>query len=224
MAGVLGLLVVVAIAVAVARVAVRAVVALLPVALVVGVIGLVAVVLCDDAGDNQICESQTVVEHVKEHAEEQIEKQVEDRVETIENHIEKVRDGVQQKFHQQMRSMTRQKSGVNLEDILPELDSAISVVVWAYSVATGDYNFKPLITSANDYEGHSERSAHYSGAAIDFRIKDMGSLEERRELVDLIREELGERFVVLHEDIGKSNEHLHVQLRRGTYERNVVWK
>jgi hypothetical protein len=142
----------------------------------------------------------------------------------VENHIEKVRDGVQQKFHQQMRSMTRQKSGVNLEDILPELDSAISVVVWAYSVATGDYNFKPLITSANDYEGHSERSAHYSGAAIDFRIKDMGSLEERRELVDLIREELGERFVVLHEDVGKNNEHLHVQLRRGTYERNVVWK
>lgn len=169
----------------------------------VGVIGLIAVVLYDDAVDKE---------------------QVEDRVETIENHIEKVRDGVQQKFHQQMRSMTRQKSGVNLEDILPELDSAISVVVWAYSVATGDYNFKPLITSANDYEGHSERSAHYSGAAIDFRIKDMGSLEERRELVDLIREELGERFVVLHEDVGKSNEHLHVQLRRGTYARNVVWK
>jgi hypothetical protein len=52
----------------------------------------------------------------------------------------------------------------------------------------------------------------------------MGSLEERRELAELIREELGERFVVLHEDVGKSNEHLHVQLRRGTYERNVVWK
>jgi len=119
--------------------------------------------------------------------------------------------------------MTRQKPSVNLEDILPEIDSAISVVVWAYCVATGDENFKPLITSANDYEGHMEKSAHYSGAAVDFRIKDIGDLAERKELVSLIREELGERFTVLHEDIGKNNEHLHVQLRRGTYDRSIAF-
>jgi hypothetical protein len=119
--------------------------------------------------------------------------------------------------------MTRQKSSVNLEAILPELDSAISVVVWAYCVAAGDENFKPLITSANDYEGHAAQSAHYFGAAVDFRIKDMGSLADRKELVALIREELGERFTVLHEDIGKANEHLHVQLRSGTYDKTVAF-
>jgi hypothetical protein len=87
-----------------------------------------------------------------------------------------------------------------------------------------DDEFMPLITSANDYEGHAERSAHYVGAALDFRIKDMGDRVDREKLVQAVREELGSRFIVLHEDIGKANEHMHVQLRNGTYDRNVVWK
>jgi hypothetical protein len=62
------------------------------------------------------------------------------------------------------------------------------------------------------------------GAALDFRIKDMGDRVERERLVQAVRDELGCRFVVLHEDIGKANEHMHVQLRNGTYDRNVVWK
>jgi hypothetical protein len=52
----------------------------------------------------------------------------------------------------------------------------------------------------------------------------MGDRVDREKLVQMVREELGSRFIVLHEDIGKANEHMHVQLRNGTYDRNVVWK
>lgn len=228
----LGLLVVGIIALAIVCIAIKIVVALLPAALVVGVIGILGLTFCDDTCaaqgepmqshiekiEEQVDDVKTMVESVDQQIDEKIEE-----IEEIEEQVEQIRDNGRQKYHQQIRSMTRQKSSVNLEDILPEIDSAISVVVWAYCVATGDENFKPLITSANDYEGHMEQSAHYSGAAVDFRIKDMGDLAERKELVKLIREELGERFTVLHEDIGKSNEHLHVQLRRGTYDRTIAF-
>jgi len=134
------------------------------------------------------------------------------------------RDDVQRDYHEQMLSMTRHKPGVSFNMLRPEMDSVISVVASVYHTAMNDDEFMPLITSANDYEGHAERSAHYVGAALDFRIKDMGDRVDREKLVQAVREELGSRFIVLHEDIGKANEHMHVQLRNGTYDRNVVWK
>lgn len=146
------------------------------------------------------------------------------QTEIVEHYVEMHRDSAQQEFHEQMLSMTLQKSSVNFNKLRPEMDSAISVVVSVYHTAMNDDEYKPLITSANDYEGHSERSAHYVGAALDFRIKDMGKKVDREKLAQMVREELGSRFVVLHEDIGNENEHLHVQLRKGTYNRNAVWK
>lgn len=200
-----------AIAITVVAVAIKVAIALLPVALVIGGICILGLIFCnDDCGQ---------VENISKHA-----KSAQKHVESAKFKVINYHDGIQQHYHEQIKSMTRQKSGVNFESVHPALDSAISVVVWAYCIATGDETFKPLITSANDYEGHSAQSAHYSGAAVDFRIKDMGSLADRKNLVNLIREELGDRFTVLHESIGKANEHLHVQLRSGTYDRNVVWK
>jgi translation elongation factor EF-G len=245
MASALGLLVIGIIAVAVVCIAIKIIVALLPVGLAVGVVGILGLAFCDNTCATQSEPVKTHVEKIDKYVEDvkdaaedvgnKINEYVEDvqdaieeidefdEIDAIKDKIEQKAGNIQQKYHQQIRSMTRQKPDVNLEDILPELDSAISVVVWAYCVASGDENFKPLVTSANDYEGHSAQSAHYSGAAVDFRIKDMGSLAERKELVALIREELGDRFTVLHEDIGKINEHLHVQLRSGTYDKTVAF-
>lgn len=144
--------------------------------------------------------------------------------EVVEQRIVMHRDSAQQGFHEQMLSMTRHKSDVQFDMLRPEMDSVISQVVYAYHMAMNDDEFKPLITSANDYDGHAEKSAHYVGAALDFRIKDMGNVDERKQLAQTVRENLGNRFVVLHEDVGQENEHLHVQLRNGTYNKNVVWK
>ena len=240
MAAALGLFVVGVVALAIIYFVIKFAIALLPAALVIGFAGVLGLTFCDDtcAAQNEPIQSVPSVpinkveshfEKIEEYVDDvkatvkSVDKHIDEKIEEIEEQVEQIRDNSRQKYHQQIRSMTRQKPSVNLDAILPEIDSAISVVVWAYCVAAGDENFRPLITSANDYEGHATHSAHYSGAAVDFRIKDMGSLEERKELVNLIREELGNRFTVLHEDIGKDNEHLHVQLRRGTYGKAVAF-
>lgn len=207
MASVLGFLVVAAVVIVLAVIAVKILIALLPVLLVVGGIYLVVFIVSgasDDANG--------------------VQKEIAYTQNTVRRHVVQFRDDVQREYHEQMLSMTRHKSGVSFNMLRPEMDSVISVVASVYHTAMNDDEFKPLITSANDYEGHAERSAHYVGAALDFRIKDMGDRVDREKLVQMVREELGSRFVVLHEDIGKANEHLHVQLRNGTYDRNVVWK
>ena len=187
-------IIVIAVAVAIIALAVKIALMLLPVALLVGGICLFMVCFCSD--NNGVVEAGNV----------------------------RTRDLAQQEFHRSVVSLTLQKWGVNLESLRPEIDSAIAVVVQAYCDMAEDDGFKPLITSANDFDGHAAKSAHYAGAAIDFRIKDMGSLADRRELVQMIRDGLDERFLVLHEDIGKMNEHLHIQLKRQFYNRNVVWR
>lgn len=135
-----------------------------------------------------------------------------------------IRDTFEQEIHEEVISLTRLKSGVNLAPLRPELDSAILVVISAYHEFMNDDDYTPVITSANDFEGHAQRSAHYSGAAVDFRIKDIGNLQKRKALAAQIADALGKRFTVLHEDIGSANEHLHIQLKKGSYDRNVVWR
>ena len=207
MAEILGYLIVGVIAITLAVIAIKIVIALLPVILVIG--GICLFVWFLGSSDSSLKE----VEH-----------QVNHRKNTVEQSVVRFRDNLQRNYHEQMLNLTRQKAGVNLDPIRPELDSAISVVAWAYHTFLEDDNFRPLITSANDFEGHAQQSAHYVGAAIDFRIKDVGNRADRERLAALVREELGDRFLVLHEDIGRANEHLHVQLRSGTYDRRVVWK
>lgn len=198
---------VIAIAIALLVLLVKIALVLLPIALVIGAVCLV-IFFCD--GEHDI---KRYVENSRK-----------PKTEKVEQKIVRFRDSVQRDFHEQVVSLIRQKVDVNLSTIRPEIDSAISVVVWVYRIYANDDDFMPLITSANDYEGHATRSAHYAGAAIDFRIKDMGTLDERQALAQRVRDELGERFFVLHEDIGRSNEHLHVQLKNGSYDRRVVWK
>ncbi len=207
MAEILGYLIVGVIAISLAVIAVKIVIALLPVILVIG--GICLFVWFLGSSDSSLKEVKHHVSHKRD---------------AVEQSVVRFRDNLQRNYHEQMLNLTRQKSGVNLDPIRPELDSAISVVAWAYHTFLEDDNFKPLITSANDFEGHAQQSAHYVGAAIDFRIKDVGNRADRERLAALVREELGDRFLVLHEDIGRANEHLHIQLKSGTYDRRVVWK
>ncbi len=115
-------------------------------------------------------------------------------------------------LHRFVLSQTRQKATVKM-DIAPRMDTAIYKVVSVYRKMLNNPSFKPLITSANDYEGHAPTSAHYRGEAVDFRIKDIDFVT-KRQIVDAVKETLGSSFLVLHEDAGFANEHLHVQLRK----------
>ncbi|PBC72847.1 hypothetical protein [Fibrobacter intestinalis] len=141
-----------------------------------------------------------------------------------ESFIYRERDGEERIAHRIARDITIAKAGVNMSSLRPEIDSAIVVIVEAFQDAMEDDSFLPVITSANDFSAHAKNSAHYAGAAVDLRIKDIGNLKARKELAADVRERLGDRFYVLHEDIGSSNEHLHVQLRSGTYNARERWQ
>ena len=135
------------------------------------------------------------------------------------------RNAEQQNYHEEVLSLTILKAAsVNIDCLRPEVDTAINIVTSVYHEVFKDDNYRPVITSGNDSDKHGERSAHYACAAVDIRIKDVENQNTRRDLAQKIRDELGSRYTVLHEDIGMANEHLHVQLRSGTYDRNVVWK
>ena len=135
------------------------------------------------------------------------------------------RNAEQQSYHDEVLSLTTLKTAsVNIDCLRPELDSAINIVVASYHEVFKDDNYRPVITSGNDSDKHGEQSAHYACAAVDIRIKDVEDVKIRKTLAKSITEDLGSRFVVLHEDIGMANEHLHIQLRNGTYDKSVVWK
>ena len=135
------------------------------------------------------------------------------------------RTPAQKNYHDEVLSLTTLKTASVIIDCLrPELDTARNVVVATYREVFEDDNYRPVITSGNDSDKHGERSAHYACAAVDIRIKDVEDIEIRRALAKAISEDLGTRYVVLHEDVGRANEHLHIQLKNGTYNRNEVWQ
>ena len=135
------------------------------------------------------------------------------------------RNAEQQNYHEEVLSLTILKAAsVNIDCLRPEVDTAINIVASVYHEVFKDDNYRPVITSGNDSDKHGERSAHYACAAVDIRIKDVENLGTRKVIAQKIRDELGSRYTVLHEDVGMANEHLHVQLRSGTYDRNIMWR
>lgn len=135
------------------------------------------------------------------------------------------RNAEQQNYHDEVLSLTILKTAaVNIDCLRPELDTAINIVVATYHEVFKDDNYRPVITSGNDSDKHGERSAHYACAAVDIRIKDVEDVKIRKALAKAITEDLGPRYFVLHEDVGMANEHLHIQLKSGSYNRNEVWK
>ena len=130
-----------AIAITVVAVAIKVAIALLPVALVIGGICVIGLIFCnDDCGQ---------VENISKHA-----KSAQKHVKSAKFKVINYHDGIQRHYHEQIKSMTRQKSGVNFESVHPALDSAISVVVWAYCIATGDETFKPLCEAKGTRKPH----------------------------------------------------------------------
>ena len=68
------------------------------------------------------------------------------------------------------------------------------------------------VTSGND-RVHAPNSAHYTDEALDFRSKTMTPADKQR-MVTVLSRRLGPDYVVILEDEGGLNEHLHVQVRR----------
>ena len=115
-------------------------------------------------------------------------------------------------LHDLIKRNIAQKDGVSL-DIVPALDTAILKINKIYQTILQDPDYKIVITSANDFNGHKKNSAHYKGEAIDVRIKNIDK-DLKNDIVKLTKGILGSNFTVIHEDVGTPNEHLHIQLKQ----------
>lgn len=105
--------------------------------------------------------------------------------------------------------MLHLKPTVVLDGLHPAMALAATIVEAVFSRYADSEFGEVWITSANDSE-HAVRSNHYQGRAMDFRIKNI-HVNQRSVAVDGVRLRLGPRFLVLWEDLGLPNEHMHVE-------------
>lgn len=71
------------------------------------------------------------------------------------------------------------------------------------------FNFGlPVVTSGDDGK-HRAGSLHYVGLAEDYRTNDLP--KEKHLAIERVRLRLGQNFDVVFENIGKPDEHLHVE-------------
>lgn len=109
----------------------------------------------------------------------------------------------------------RFKDGVRLNADAP----AIAFILAALNLAARDVDLKLpedglIITAGRDGQ-HMEGSKHYTDEAIDLRSHNFPSRAAAVVFVSRLGSILGRRFSVLFEDAGTSNEHFHIQVRKG---------
>lgn len=101
------------------------------------------------------------------------------------------------------------KPGVKLTDLQPQIVLALQIAegLWAkYGQPT------LVVTSCNDSK-HIAGSLHYTGRAVDLRIKSIPSANREKLVIDLDNAFGGDssEFDVLWENQGTMNEHLHIE-------------
>lgn len=103
------------------------------------------------------------------------------------------------------------KRGTNLWGLHPAILRAMYIardVIWDLG------RIRLVVTSAWDAD-HSPGSFHHWGMAIDLRTKELASNAAKREFELQMRRKLGSGFDVLLENLGGSNEHLHIEWEAG---------
>lgn len=76
------------------------------------------------------------------------------------------------------------------------------------------HEYTVILLSGSD-GAHAVYSGHARGEAIDFRCRDLVTKDQQREFLAELLARLGPEFHGVHEHPGQSNEHYHLQLRRG---------
>ena len=98
------------------------------------------------------------------------------------------------------------KEGVIFRTLRPEVRRIIDIGEIIFDLLGVDL----VITSANDGK-HSPESLHYSGLALDMRIKHIGKVEDKKRAATFLTLALGDDYDVVLESLGKPNEHIHVE-------------
>lgn len=105
------------------------------------------------------------------------------------------------------------KDNVRIKRLTPAL---MHIFVNA-NIVMNRYEWVPelVFTSIND-STHGLNSRHYRDEAIDIRSKNFKDLSDKLMFKHALQDELGSRFTVLLEGLDTDNEHLHVQVKKGT--------
>lgn len=70
--------------------------------------------------------------------------------------------------------------------------------------------YQLTVTSGMDGD-HMEGSRHPGGLAEDYRTHDLPDVTTKKRMAQLVRRALGPEYDVILEDLGTTNEHLHVE-------------
>lgn len=106
-------------------------------------------------------------------------------------------------------AVVRVKAGVAFTTIAPGGFRMLSALDEAAAAQTVDVT----ITSACDGEHSGPNDPHHRGEAYDVRTHDQ---PDKQGLLAAIQKKLGDRFYAFLEDPGTDNEHIHMQVKKGT--------
>lgn len=112
------------------------------------------------------------------------------------------------------------KDGVRIKRLTPALMRILTVLFQedAKPAMLGRFARLPddLVVTAIADGKHLPTSRHYTDEAIDLRTHNFPSRDARREFRQYLAAALGDQFTVMFEDAGTSNEHIHIQPKKGT--------
>lgn len=94
--------------------------------------------------------------------------------------------------------------------VLPSVQPKILVIMAAINNAAEFLKLPEMYITAGSNGKHMQGSKHYSLEALDFRTHHLTSIETAA-LIKEIRSRLGPDYDVIFEDVGKENEHGHVE-------------
>lgn len=113
-------------------------------------------------------------------------------------------------------NVVRVKPGVLFTVIAPGGFAILAALDYAAFVLDEDIT----ITSACDGEHSGPDDPHHKGEAYDIRTHDLMSEEQKEDLLEAVQNELNGhgvgKFYSFIEDPGTPNEHIHVQVAKGT--------
>lgn len=92
--------------------------------------------------------------------------------------------------------------------------SGLHATMWAAAAQVGvvynKHGYRCTITSGLDGQ-HSSGSLHYQGKALDFRVRNIHSIQEMAQITREIATALGDNYDVILESPGAPNQHIHIE-------------
>lgn len=110
--------------------------------------------------------------------------------------------------------MIKFKSTVRIQVYSPELRHILETLDNLNREQIFNYPADWTVTSIND-SIHSKNSKHYKNQALDLRSHNFNDIATKMQFVELLKLKLENKYTVLFEGGETSNEHFHIQLRKG---------